>query len=276
MHTEISFEVFSPKSVKAAFDLSNAAQTMAMYGPAFASVTCGTGNGSPDLTDQTLVALNAKINLPLAAHIACSTFDLAQLADRADVHIAKGVKQAVAVRGDNGGAQTTVTELTRMLTDKGIDVMVGAYPETHPMAPSPAACLDALKAKQDAGATAAITQFFFEADTYFRFRDAAVKAGIALDLIPGILPVTNWSATQRMAQQCGTAIAPDVAEAFARAQREDRTNLMATVHTSDLCDALRSGGVDCLHFYTMNRMDVIGNVLRALGHTTTTPVHLAA
>ncbi|MGV6839911.1 MAG: methylenetetrahydrofolate reductase [Planktomarina sp.] len=277
MRAQFSYEFFSPKTVKAAFNLSRASAALDVYGPSFTSVTCGTGNGSPGLTQETLSAVAGTMTCPLAAHVACANFTADDLKERAKGHVAKGITRAVAVRGDNGqDALVTVPQLTTILRDAGMDVYVGAYPETHPKAASPEACLDALKAKQDAGATAAISQFFFDADIFLAFRDRAVAAGITLDLIPGILPVVNWPAAERMAAQCGTQIAPDLAEGFARAAREDRAALMATAHAAEVCEKLTAGGVDHLHFYTMNRAKPVTDILEALGYGPSQDHRLAA
>ena len=128
------------------------------------------------------------------------------------------------------------------------DIFVAAYPEVHPLAQSTQSDLDWLKRKQDAGATAAITQFFFHAEFFLRFRDKAADQGITLPIIPGILPVQNWTATQAMARSCGTSIAPDLAEGFARAEREGRAEMMAIAQASELCDSLIQNGVEHLAF----------------------------
>ncbi len=277
MLSSFSLEVFSPKTQAATARLQTMATALAPFGPKFTSVTVGTGNGDPSLTDETLSLLNRHAIGQRAAHIAAGPYNMADLERRADAHLARGVTQAVAIRGDDGGQATVpVVELVGMLSDKGFDVCVAAYPETHPRAASEQACLNALKAKQDAGATTAITQFFFHADTFFRFRDRAVQAGITLDLIPGILPVVNWEATQRMAAQCGTQMDPDLAEAFARAQREGRADLMATAQGTELCYKLIEGGVDHLHFYTMNRAHPVADILLALGLTPSTALREVA
>ena len=123
------------------------------------------------------------------------------------------------------------------------DIFVAAYPEVHPLAQSAQSDLDWLKRKQDAGATAAITQFFFHADFFLRFRDKAAAQGITLPIIPGILPVQNWTSVQAIARSCGTAIAPDLAEGFARAAREGRAKMMAIAQATELCDSLIQNGV---------------------------------
>ena len=129
--------------------------------------------------------------------------------------------------------------------------------------------LDILKRKQDAGATAAITQFFFHPDHFLRFRDQAVAHGITTPLIPGILPVHNWKATRSMALAFGTTIEPDLAEGFARAAREGRAELMAIAQATELCKKLVRAGIDRLHFYTMNRATIVAAICTAIGKAPT-------
>ena len=125
--------------------------------------------------------------------------------------------------------------------------------------------LDMLLRKQDAGASAAITQFFFDADHFLKFRDQAAAHSITMAIIPGILPVQNWSTTQSMAQACGTSVSPYLAEGFERAARDGRSELMAIAHATELCDKLIRNGVDQLHFYTMNHAKVVASICTAIG-----------
>lgn len=275
MSLTVSFEVFAPKSIPASFQLARAVDELALYNPNFISVTCGTGGGANTLTEDTIRALHRQIETPVVAHMTCGAQSKSDLKKQLRDYASQGIAGIVALRGDADpdGAQADYFEtvpdfIQAAQTTNDLPCYVAAYPETHPLAPSAQTCLDALKAKQDAGATAAITQFFFEADTFLRFRDRCVAAGITLPLIPGILPVTNWAAAQRMAQQCGTAISADLAEGFARAAREDRAALMATAHSVELCDHLQRHGVDHLHFYTMNRAQPSAQICTALGLST--------
>ena len=145
------------------------------------------------------------------------------------------------------------------------DITVGAYPDKHPEAATGDADLAWLKRKVDAGATSAITQFFFEADTFVRFRDRVQAAGIEIPVLPGVLPVENWHATRNFAARCGAVIPNHVAEAFDRAERDDRLDLFATVHATDMCSTLVDEGVDHLHFYTLNKPSLTRDVVSALG-----------
>ena len=161
-------------------------------------------------------------------------------------------------------------ELISALAKAGdFNIRVGAYPEAHPEAANAQADIDWLKAKLDAGATEALTQFFFEADTFFRFRDACVKAGIDAPIVPGILPIENWKGARRFAMSCGTHVPQWLDDAFAAAERDGdgRTDLLATSLCTELCSDLIEGGVDKMHFYTLNRPELTRDVCHALGVT---------
>ena len=159
-------------------------------------------------------------------------------------------------------------ELISALADTGhFTIRVGAYPETHPEAADTSADIDWLKSKIDAGACEAITQFFFEADTFFRFRDACVKAGIEAPIIPGILPIENWQGAKRFAQACGTSVPTWLSAAFERAEQDGRHDLLAIAQATELCSDLIDGGVEQLHFYTLNRPELTRDICHALGVT---------
>jgi methylenetetrahydrofolate reductase (NADPH) len=183
----------------------------------------------------------------------------------------------VALRGDPPAGATSFTPhpdgfadscaLITALAETGrFAIRVGAYPDVHPEARDMAADIDWLKRKFDAGATEALTQFFFEADTFFRFRDACAAAGLDGDAItPGILPIESWKGTRRFAENCGTRIPAWMADAYAKAERDGRTELLSTALATELCDDLITGGVRQLHFYTLNRPELTRDVCHALG-----------
>jgi methylenetetrahydrofolate reductase (NADPH) len=159
-------------------------------------------------------------------------------------------------------------ELIEALADTGkFNIRVGAYPEAHPEAANSAADVDWLKRKLDAGATEALTQFFFEAETFFRFRDACAKAGITAPITPGILPVENWAGARKFALRCGTTVPAWLDDAFDKASRDGRQDLLATALCTELCSDLIEGGVENLHFYTLNRPELTRDVCHALGVT---------
>ena len=261
--TQISFEFFSPKTITAAFSLSQAAETLAEFAPQFSSVTCST---CPAKTLDTIRALRRTRLGSVHAHVTCATQKLADFPTYLKAAQAAGAEGLIALRGDAAPEGLDVLDLIAGAKHNSMqDIFVAAYPEVHPLAQSTQSDLDWLKRKQDAGATAAITQFFFHADFFLRFRDRAAGEGIKLPIIPGILPVQNWTATHAMARSCGTSIAPDLAEGFARAEREGRAEMMAIAQASELCDGLIQNGVEHLHFYTMNRAEVVSAICTALG-----------
>ena len=186
--------------------------------------------------------------------------------------------EIVALRGDppKGAGKFTPhpegfassVELVEALAKTGkFHLRVGAYPDPHPEAENLDACVEFLKRKVDAGANSAITQFFFEADTFFRFRDACADAGITAPIIPGILPVNNWTRVRRFASACGAHIPAWVDEAYEKAIRDDRETLLSTALCTELCTDLIEGGVEDLHFYTLNTPELTRDICAALGVT---------
>lgn len=283
----LSFEFFPPKTLEGAFRLHDCVQTLAPLEPSFVSVTYGAGGTTRRLTHEAVTAIQTTSGLNVAAHLTCIDASKADTLAIADHYAASGVKDIVALRGDapqgasNFAAHpdgfASSVELIAALSERGtFNIRVGAYPETHPEAASPSADIAYLKRKIDAGATSAITQFFFEADTFFRFRDACVKAGINVPIIPGILPVTSWKGTQRFATQCGTNIPQIVRDAFEKVADPETETMLATAVATELCDDLLAGGVDHLHFYTLNRPDLSRAVCKALGLQTKTQLQKVA
>ena len=274
----LSFEFFPPKDLPGSFRLWDAVQNLAPLNPDFVSVTYGAGGTTRKLTHEAVTTLTAQSGLRVAGHLTCVDASREETLKIANEYAAVGVKDIVALRGDApkgsagfapkpNGFQNSI-ELISALSDTGnFNIRVGAYPEKHPEATSQAADIAYLKRKFDAGATCAITQFFFEADTYFRFRDACAAAGITAPIIPGILPIENWDGVQRFAAQCGTHIPQVIADGFRNAMRDGTETLLATALAAELCDDLLQGGVEHLHFYTLNRGTMTRNVLHALGYT---------
>jgi len=273
----VSYEFFPPKTLQASFRLWDCVQTLAPLDPTFVSVTYGAGGTTRKLTHEAVDAIGKTTGLNVAAHLTCVDATREETLAIADSYKASGVSHIVALRGDPpkgakgyrphpDGFEGSI-DLTRALADKGFDVTVGAYPEIHPNAASKAACIDHLKAKIDAGATRAITQFFFEADTFLRFRDDCADAGITAPILPGILPIENWAGVQKFAAACGASIPQVLVDGFANAAETDTTDLLATAQATELCDDLMSQGVDHLHFYTLNKPELTRDICHALGVT---------
>jgi len=274
----VSFEVFPPKSVDAAFRLWETAQALAPLAPRFFSVTYGAGGSTRDLTHDSALVLHRTSGLPISAHLTCVGASVAETMEVAEKFHEAGVTEIVALRGDpqDGAARftphpdgfKTSIELIEALAllDK-FTIRVGAYPDSHPDATSQHANIQFLKRKFDAGAHEAITQFFFEPESFLRFRDQCAAAGITAPIVPGILPVSNWTSARKFAVRCGTAIPAWLDEAYRAAERDGRTELLSTSLCTELCSELVNEGVDALHFYTLNRPDLTRDVCRALGVT---------
>ncbi|KUJ79501.1 methylenetetrahydrofolate reductase [NAD(P)H] [Ruegeria profundi] len=275
---EISFEFFPPQTLEASFRLWDTVQTLAPLEPRFVSVTYGAGGTTRELTRDAVSTLHKSSGLPVAAHLTCVDASRQETLEIADTFAAAGVQDIVALRGDPPKGQDQFVphpdgfahsvELIEALADTGkFNIRVGAYPDRHPEAQDFAADIDWLKAKFDAGADEALTQFFFEAETFFRFRDACEKAGIDKPIVPGILPIENWKGARNFARRCGAHIPAWIENAFDKALRDDREDLLATALCTELCSDLIEGGVDKLHFYTLNRPELTRDVCFALGIT---------
>ncbi|AUC52064.1 MAG: methylenetetrahydrofolate reductase [NAD(P)H] [Sagittula sp.] len=275
---EISLEFFPPKNIEGTFRLWDSVQVLAPLKPRFVSVTYGAGGTTRDLTRDVVATIHKHSGLRTAAHLTCVNATKEETLQVARDFAKVGVNDIVALRGDppKGSAGfephpegfANSVELIEALAAEGdFTIRVGAYPDIHPEAASGQADIDWLKRKLDAGASEALTQFFFEADTFFRFRDACAKAGIDKYVTPGILPIENWKGARRFAESCGTKIPEWVIDAFEKAERDNRTDLLATAICTELCDDLIRGGVDKLHFYTLNRPELTRDVCFALGVT---------
>jgi len=274
----ISLEFFPPQNLEASFRLWDTVQTLAPLDPRFVSVTYGAGGTTRDLTRDAVATLHKSSGLNVAAHLTCVNATREETLRIANDFAQAGVSEIVALRGDppkgsNGfeahpdGFANSV-ELIEALAQTGdFTIRVGAYPDKHPEAASAPADVDWLKRKIDAGASEALTQFFFEAETFLRFRDTCAKAGIDAPIIPGILPIENWKGARNFARRCGTEIPAWLDEAFTKAERDGRTDLLATAICTELCSDLIDEGVDSLHFYTLNRPELTRDVCHALGVT---------
>lgn len=274
----VSFEFFPPKNIEGSFRLWDTVRTLAPLSPEFVSVTYGAGGTTRDLTHDAVVSIEEHFGLNVAAHLTCVDATREETLGIADRYAAAGVKEIVALRGDppkgtdrflpHPDGFSDSCELISALADTGkFHIRVGAYPDPHPEAASAQADVDWLKRKIDAGAGSAITQFFFEAETFFRFRDACAAAGINAPILPGILPIENWGGVMRFAERCGTKVPAWLADAFETAIRDNRADLLATAVCTELCTELLEGGVDHLHFYTLNKPSLTRDVCHALGIT---------
>jgi methylenetetrahydrofolate reductase (NADPH) len=274
----ISFEFFPPKSLEASFKLWETLGVLAPLSPEFVSVTYGAGGTTRALTHDAVKTIHANYGVEVAAHLTCVDATRAETLEIAHSYAEAGVTQIVALRGDppKGAGRFTPhpegfansIELIEALAQTGkFHLRVGAYPDPHPEAGSMQECVDFLKRKIDAGANSAITQFFFEAETFFRFRDACAAAGITAPIIPGILPINSWKGVRKFAEACGTVIPAWLDEAYDKAARDGRERLLSTALATELGTDLIDGGVEDLHFYTLNSPDLTRDVCAALGVT---------
>jgi methylenetetrahydrofolate reductase (NADPH) len=274
----VSFEVFPPKSIDASFRLWDTAQALAPLGPRFFSVTYGAGGSDQHLTHDAAQTLQRTSGHRVAAHLTCVGASKSDVLKTANKFANAGITDIVALRGDPEKNAPSFTPhpdgfrdscaLISALAETGrFNIRVGAYPDVHPDAASAKQNIEWLKAKIDAGASEAITQFFFEAETFLRFRDACADAGISAPITPGILPISNWNSARKFAKKCGASIPSDLAQIFDKATRDGRTDLLSIAQCTELCDDLITEGVNDLHFYTLNRPDLTRDVCHALGIT---------
>ncbi len=272
----ISFEFFPPQTLDASFRLWETVQVLAPLKPNFVSVTYGAGGTTRKLTHEAVTTIGKNYGLNVAAHLTCVDATRDETMEIVNAYAEAGVTEIVALRGDAPkgaerftphpeGFASSVELIEALAADGRFTIRCGAYPEPHPDAADALADVRWLKRKCDAGASSAMTQFFFEADTFFRFRDACVKEGITAKIIPGILPIQSWDGAKRFAQRCGTKVPARLDEAFATARRDGREDLLAIAHCTQLCDNLIAGGVEDLHFYTLNRPHLTRDVCHALG-----------
>lgn len=276
----VSFEFFPPKTEEMERKLWETIVRLAPLKPRFVSVTYGAGGSTRERTHATVRRIRQETDLEPAAHLTCVGASRAEIDAIVRDYWEAGIRHLVALRGDPPAGPDAVAsyephpqgyayaeDLVRGIHELApFELSVAAYPEGHPTATSLEADLDNLKRKIDAGATRAITQFFFEPATYLRFLGRARAAGITVPIVPGILPVTNFTQVKRIAAACGTAIPDSMTHLFEPLDAEPETrNLVAATHAADLCRALFDQGVNEFHFYTLNRADLTIAICHLLG-----------
>ena len=272
----ISFEFFPPKTPKASMNLWTAVQRLAPLAPEFVSVTYGAGGSTRDRTLAAILAIRERARLNVAGHLTCVGAAKRDVLDVARTYAKLGCRRIVALRGDPAeGAErfephpegfAGSVELVTALAEMGrFELYVAAYPEPHPEARTPQDDIDQLKRKIDAGANAAITQLFFDNEVFLRFRDRCAAAGITAPIIPGIMPVENFSRMKNFAERCRTSIPDWMEKAYRNADDEAQHDLLSVAICAEQCDGLISEGVEALHLYTMNKPDLPYQVCRALG-----------
>ncbi len=273
----VSFEFFPPKTPEMEETLWRSIHRLAPFQPQFVSVTYGAGGSTRQRTHDTVKRIHDETLLVPAAHLTCVGATREEVDEVVRDYWNVGIRHIVALRGDpaegqskyvpHPGGYAYASDLVAGIRKIGnFEISVAAYPEGHVDSSDLAVDMDNLKRKIDAGATRAITQFFFDTDCFLRFRDRAVAAGVAVPLIPGIMPVTNFNGARRMAIMNGASVPDWLAKLFEGLDDEAETRkLVAIVAAAEQCVRLRANGVQDFHFYTLNRADLTYALCHILG-----------
>ena len=273
----VSFEFFPPGDAAMEATLWQSVERLKPLAPRFVSVTYGADGSTRDRTHSLVQRIQAETALTGAPHLTCVGASRGEVLDIARRYWDEGIRHIVALRGDPpAGASryephpdgfaygADLVAGLRSVAD--FDISVAAYPETHPEAPSAEADLENFRRKVEAGATRAITQFFFDTDDYLRFRDRCVAAGITVSIVPGILPITRFPQVTRFAARCGAKVPGWLAERFAGLDDDpDTRRLIAANVAIEQVSRLRRHGVNEFHFYTLNRAELTYAICHALG-----------
>jgi methylenetetrahydrofolate reductase (NADPH) len=273
---DVSFEFFPPKTDKMGETLKASVETLRPFDPRFVSVTYGAGGSTRERTHEQVEWINNEVGIPAAAHLTCVNATKDEVDEVARHYWESGIRHIVALRGDapDGGAYTphpggyanAVELIAGLKKIADFEISVAAYPEVHPDSPDAQSDLDNLKAKFEAGATRAITQFFFQPDCFFAFRDEAVKRGITGEIVPGVMPVLSFAAVERMSSLCGTAIPDWMAGLFDGLDDHPKARqLVSATIAAELCRRLYAGDVRQFHFYTLNRAELSYSICHLLG-----------
>jgi methylenetetrahydrofolate reductase (NADPH) len=273
----VSFEFFPPKTEKANKTLWDSIQRLAPLRPSYVSVTYGAGGSTRERTHATVYRIRHETTLEPAAHLTCIGATREEIDDVARSYLQAGVKHIVALRGDppegqdryrpHPGGYAYASDLVAGLKKVAdFEISIAAYPEIHPEAKSAEDDIDNLKRKIDAGASRAITQFFFDVEFFLRFRDRVQAAGITVPLIPGILPVTHFTRVAGFSAKSGASMPAWMGELFKDLDDDPETRkLVAASVAAEQCRALHAHGVTDFHFYTMNRADLVYAICHILG-----------
>ena len=273
----VSFEFFPPKTERMASTLWQSVQRLTPFKPSFVSVTYGAGGTTRERTHETVRKITQETSLSAAAHLTCVSATSLEVDEIANDYWAMGVRHIVALRGDmpepgqeyqptvNGYAYASdlVTGLKKL---HDFEISVAAYPENHPEARDLATEIDNLKRKFDAGASRAITQFFFETKDFLHYRDKMATAKLEMPIIPGILPVTNFKSMVAFAGRCGATVPKWVSQRFEGLDDDLETRSgIAAAMAVEQCKELEREGVNAFHFYTLNRAELTTAICRMLG-----------
>lgn len=289
----VSFEFFPPGDVEMEATLWRSVERLAPLAPCFVSVTYGADGSTRTRTHQLVTRIQQETQLTGAPHLTCVGASRGEILDIAREYSDRGIRHIVALRGDPpkgavryepraDGFAYAADLVAGLKTVADFEISVAAYPEVHPEAPSAHFDLDNLKRKLDAGATRAITQFFYDIEAFLRFRDLCAGAGIEAPIVPGILPITRFPQVQRMASRCGTRIPAWLEERFHGLDDDAETRrLIAASVAIEQVRTLERHGVRDFHFYTLNRAELTFAICHALGvrpsrQPSAVPVNLGA
>lgn len=267
----ISFEFYPPKTDEQRTQLDRTAARLKAHAPEYVSCTFGAGGSTLSYTPETIRQLRERHALDAAPHLSCMGGTREEIRQLLKLYRAMGCRRLVALRGDlpSGMARmgdfryaAELVDFIRREHDGFFHIEVGAYPETHPQADDAFADLRHFKAKVDAGADGAITQYFYNADAYFRFVDDARALGIGVPIVPGIMPISNFSQLRRFSEACGAEIPRWIGRRMAAyGDDADSIRAFAAEFVAGLCRRLVEGGAPSLHFYTLNLSKPTLNVL---------------
>ncbi|MDP3806196.1 methylenetetrahydrofolate reductase [NAD(P)H] [Hydrogenophaga sp.] len=274
----VSFEFSPPKTPEAEENLWEAIRRLEPLNPSFVSVTYGAGGSTRERTHRTVVRMLKETTLRPAAHLTCVEASKAEVDEVVQDYWDAGIRHIVALRGDPPGSLGGVyspradgylnaTDLTAGIKAVApFEVSVSLYPQKHPESPSLDHDIDVLKAKIDAGATRAITQFFYDIDAFLFFMDKVRKAGITIPISPGIMPVSNFKGLKKMAAPCGIPLPAWLGNLFEGLDKDSETRkLIAGSVATEMCVRLAEEGYSDFHFYTLNRADLVYAICRVLG-----------
>ena len=273
----VSFEFFPPNSPAMEETLWQSIERLAPLKPRFVSVTYGADGSTRDRTHRIVSRIIAETGLRAAPHLTCVGATREEVNDIAGQYWAEGIRDIVALRGDPpadaeryephpGGYEYGVDLVGGLREVADFDISVAAYPEVHPEAPSLGFDLDNLKRKIEAGATRAITQFFFDVDTFLRFRDTCSQAGISASIVPGILPINKFPQMLRFADMCGASVPQWLHERFEGLEDDEETRRMISASIAiEMAERMQSEGINEFHFYTLNRAELTFAICHALG-----------
>lgn len=269
----MSFEFFPPRNEKQTQRFWRTLGCLETLSPEWFSVTYGALGSASEASVNIVGALQKESDVPVAAHLTCAGQNRAQLLDKLAEFKAMGVNRIVALRGDKTPSETNskyhnlryAGELVELIAESGdFDVSVAAYPEVHPEAESAESDMQVLKDKLDAGASRALSQFFFEPEVFLRWRDSAVKFGIDKPLVPGILPIHDIDKVLDFSGRCGATVPLALVERFAKANTDSAKRALSIEHSVELCQTLQKEGVDAFHLYTLNQSDLSFEVSKEL------------